>query len=194
MLPETREIVEKTLVEKQSEANREFVTKIEKFLLTEETQYFFFNDEAEFDQFTQLIGHDAFTYSSIRSYSYESHSTESLHKENEAATFKGEGSIHGILNYLGDIGINLEFCNDFKIHMIVDLDNDSTVFYQYESSENAQVCADCTDLEEYDQITGSNRFYSCEHETSEYYSRYYAVLRKYIPKEDLGAVLTFGEM
>jgi len=194
MQPEIQKALEASFVEKRSESNQEFITKIEKFLLTQETQYFFFKDEAEFDLFTQLIGHDSFNYSAIRSYSYESHSTEVLHEEEEAADFKGIGPLHGILNRLGDIGMNLEFCNDFKIHLVVDLDPETSVFYQYESSEDANVCADCVDLEEYHPITGSSRFYNCDHEESTYSSRYFAVLRQYIPAEALDRVLTFGEV
>ena len=194
MQPQTRETLERTLIEKRGESSNEFVSKIEKFLLTQETQYFFFKDETEFNTFIQLVGHDSFDFSTIRAWSYESQSTEALHRENEVADFEHKGDLHRILNYLGDIGTNLEFCNDFRIHVIVDLDAETSVFYKYQSIEDAHVCAECADLEEYDQLTGSSRFYSCEHEESTYNSQYYAVLRQYIPTEELDRALTFGEV
>lgn len=194
MLPETQKILETTLVEQQSDSNKEFVDKIEKFLLNQETQYFFLRNEQDFNRLIQLLGHNLFDYSKIRSYSYESHSAEMLSEQNTTASFKGEGSIHAVLAHIGDIGTNLEFCNDFQIYVLVDLDAETSVFYQYESSEDANVCADCADLEEYDQVSGYNRFYSCEHEQSTFSSRYYAVLRSRIADEEVDRALGFGEV
>jgi|GEM_PF-6229504 len=194
MQPHTKENLEATLVERRSTENADFVTKIETFLLTQETQYLYVRDEADFNQLVQLLGHDLFDYASIRSFSYESMGGELLSEVNPVADFEGTGSIHQIFNRLGDIGMNLEFCNDFQVHVIIDLDAETSVFYQYQSFEDSRVCTDCAGLEEYDPIDGSSRFYSCDHESSEFNSRYYAVLRNSIPPEEVEKALFFGAL
>lgn len=194
MHPKTKENLQTKLVEHQIRDTTEFVTQIEKFLLTQEAQYLHVKDDAAFDSLIGLFGHDSFDFSKVRAYSYESNSSQILSVLNENAGYKGKGSLHTILSKLGDIGINLEFCNDFRVRVVVDLDSETSVFYDYQSFEAANVCNDCSTLEQYHSIHGSSRFYSCDHRVSDNSSRYYAVLHTYIPTQDLDRALVHGEM
>lgn len=110
----------------------------------------------------------------------------------EPATLEGSGPIQRVFDWLGDHGMMLEFPNDFRVIVIVDLDAETTVFYKYTSSEDNHICAECDGLEEYDSITGYNRFYSCEHLTNTFSSRYEVVLSDHMPDGVVDHLLTFG--
>lgn len=155
----------------------EYIRHLEAHLKTGEAQHIYIPDELAFKAFLELIGHDKLDGSKILAYRYTS-LIESHEVTNLNPAFEGDWSVIQVQNYLGDFGMMLEFPNDFKADCIVELDNESVVYYGHQSNSNPVVCEACEGLEEYDPIEGVNRNYSCDHEEDEYDTRNYVAIIK----------------
>lgn len=155
-----------------------WASSIDTFFISGEEQHFYIPNEAKQQEFIDLIGHTEVTSGQIIYWNYEATAYESMQKSGDSYQFRGVRTISSIQERLGDVGMNLEFPNDFKVQLVVSLDNEAAIIYSFESSSSPVVCEACrtsTNSEVREEID-LNPDYSCRHCVDDYSFRYGAAL------------------
>lgn len=147
-----------------------WTTAIDSFFISGQEQYFYLSSEEKQQEFIDLIGHSEITSDQILYWHYEATAYEPREESGDSYHFKGRRTIPSIQQALGDIGMNLEFPNDFKVHLAISLDSELAIIYAFKSNAAPVVCRECqasTDPEVREEID-LNPNYSCSHCVEEY--------------------------
>jgi hypothetical protein len=194
MKQETREaIAERSRSIEINAAVAKYIDQIDNHLLTGDDEHFWIgSDEEKFDQLIALLGHTTLDGANVIAYDYTYNGRgDAYGQTNESPRFKGEWPMHSMLAKLGDIGMNLEFMNEYRVKLFVKLDDESIVVYEHESHSMAVVCEDCQELEDYGPGGGSE-YYSCDHCDDEFSSTYRTALIKTPDEDTLNSYLVHG--
>jgi hypothetical protein len=162
------------------------VESIDRFVSTGNEQYFYLKDEKGLELFTTLVGHQQVSSEDIIAWHYSATANEVLEKGNTTIAFEGTRAITDLFQRIGNIGVNLEFVNDFAVKMAVALGEESMVRYKFEINSAAVVCEECdqsTDPIIIEELSLNEGRYGCGHADDEYFSNYSATLTHRISPE-----------
>lgn len=172
----------------------EFTNSIDEHLTTGRSGFFYPRDEQEFNQLVELVGHTDFDASLVLGYSLvDTSKRDSMGEALQIAPeLKGKTTMWTLLNWLGDFTSNAEFPSNFMAKAVIKLDDETSMYYEYESTTYAVMCEECQQLDPEDEDNELSDLYSCEHCLDGESSRFHAAILKTPDADTLEKVLVFG--
>lgn len=174
------EIGERTKGVVENEQKQRWVNAVDEHLINGTSEYVGIYSEKEYEQFAEMVGHEKITCDKVIAYVYEATANERLDKTGKRMAFKGQYSITRIQDMIGDLGVNLEFANCFKTSVVVALDSESMVVYDFEVTSWGVVCEACSESDDPDiedeLEANEDTGHGCGHEDDEYIFRYGATI------------------
>lgn len=171
----------------------QWVQAINEHIVDGQPAHFYINDEQAFQRLLELVGHkEGISSEQLIAFSYEATADERAEERGKEWNYwNGSAPVWDYLNRLGDIGMMLQFPNEFKASIAVTLDTETTMLYRIDMSTIVVVCEDCSqtsdpELSEEMRLNtnaSGDPLYSCEHSTDEVDIRYSAAMIQQVSSE-----------
>jgi hypothetical protein len=185
-------IVERASV-KERDIISDIVKKINDHFATGQTEHFFLgSNEKNIEALIEILGLEVFDGSRVLAYAYSSRGPgPTLERSSTEPGFEGEWPFYELLGQIGDIGAGLEFMNDFKVTVVIEIDTETVMLCDYTSSTEPVVCQACVDSGDYGP-NGINKEDSCDHCEDNNFSNYDVVISKKLSQDETDRILSFG--